>query len=27
VAGLCECGDESSDSIKRGELLDNVRTG
>ena len=27
VADPCECGDELSDSIKHGELLDNARTG
>ena len=27
VAGTCECGNESSGSIKRGEFLDWLRTG
>jgi hypothetical protein len=27
VAGTCECGNEHSGAIKRGEFLDNLRTG
>ena len=27
VAGTCECGNELSDSIKWGELLDQLQTG
>ena len=27
VAGTCECGNEPSGSVKRGELLDKLRTG
>ena len=27
VAGTCECCDETSDFIKCGEFLDNLRTG
>ena len=27
VAGTCECSNEPSDSIKRGEFLDQLRTG
>ena len=26
MAGYCECGNESSDSIKCGEFSDNLRT-
>ena len=26
-AGTCECGNEPSGSIKRGEFLDHMRTG
>ena len=27
VAGTCECGNEPSGSIKRGDLLDQLKTG
>ena len=27
VAGICECGNEPSRSIKCGELLDQLKTG